>query len=282
MKAGKTAWAQGAAGRVWVSHFRDWSTSVAALLDAAGLPAMLRGTRRILIKPNLVQAMAPPVTTPLACVAALVAYLRKKAPQAEIMVGEGAGSADDETPVVFAKLGYTRWAAQVGLELVDLNQAPLVRLARPGCRRWPEIFLPRLLFETFLISVPVLKAHSLARVTLTMKNMMGCAPPSHYQQGGDWKKAAFHDQIQEAVFDLNQYRTPDFTLLDATVGMAEAHLWGPTCQPPHRKLVAGRDPVAVDVYGAALLGQDWRQIGHLRMAHGVLGCAEPLEVVEVG
>jgi uncharacterized protein (DUF362 family) len=281
MAVANEALGHGADGLVWVTHFREWPASVRALLDAAHLPDLLLGVRRILIKPNLVQALAPPITTPLPCVASLVDYLRERAPLAELMVGEGVGAADEDTPAVFAKLGYLRWAAQAGIKLVDLNHEPLVRKAKPGCSRWPDFFLPQLLFDTFVISVPVLKAHTLARVTLSMKNMMGCAPPAYYQQGDGWKKGAFHARIQEAVFDLNQYRTPDFTLLDATVGMAEAHLWGPTCQPPPRQLVAGRDPVAVDVYGAMLLGRDWRQVGHLRMAHGVLGCAEPLEVIEV-
>ena len=143
------------------------------------------------------------------------------------------------------------------------------------------MYLPRIVFESFLISVPVLKAHSLAGVTLTMKNMIGLAPPAHYQQGGNWKKASFHQRIQEAVLDLNRYRTPDFTLLDATIGMQEAHLWGPTCDPPPNRLAASFDPVAVDSYGCGLLGIKWDSIGHVRMAHNVLGSAAPLAVVEV-
>jgi uncharacterized protein (DUF362 family) len=149
------------------------------------------------------------------------------------------------------------------------------------CRRWPEMYLPKVIFESFLISVPVLKAHSLAGVTLTMKNMIGLTPPAHYQQGGPWKKASFHQGIQEAVFDLNRYRTPDFTLLDATIGMQEAHLWGPTCDPPPNRLAASYDPVAIDSYGCRLLGIKWNTIGHLAMAHGTLGTADPLIVSEV-
>jgi uncharacterized protein (DUF362 family) len=134
--------------------------------------------------------------------------------------------------------------------------------------------LPEILFDVFLISVPVLKAHSLAGVTLTMKNMMGTAPPSHYQQGGHWKKASFHTGIHEAVFDLNRYRCADFTILDATVGMAEAHLWGPTCSPPVNTLAAGWDPVAIDAYGCDLLDRSWRNIGHIFLANNELGQAE--------
>ncbi|MCI5207535.1 MAG: DUF362 domain-containing protein, partial [Candidatus Electrothrix sp. ATG2] len=89
-------------------------------------------------------------------------------------------------------------------------------------------------------------------------------------------KAAFHERVHEAVADLNRYRSPDFTVLDATVGMAEAHLWGPPCDPPVNKLVAGFDSVAIDSYGAALLGKDWRKIGHIAGVDGELGQAEPI------
>jgi uncharacterized protein (DUF362 family) len=178
-------------------------------------------------------------------------------------------------------LGFTRLAGLDRVTLMDLNEAPLVHMQNSTCRRWPEMHLPKIVFEGFLISVPVLKAHSLAGVTLTMKNMIGLAPPAHYQQGGNWKKASFHQGIQEAVFELNRYRTPDFTLLDATIGMQKAHLWGPTCDPPPNRLAAAFDPVAIDSYGCGLLGIKWNTIGHLAMAHGTLGTAEPLTVSEV-
>lgn len=172
-------------------------------------------------------------------------------------------------------------ARRYGVKLLDLNQAELVSVSNKDCCRWPQMYLPTIVFESFLLSVPVLKAHTLAGVTLTMKNMMGLAPPSHYQQGGHWKKAAFHERIQEAIFDLNRYRTPDFSLIDATVGMREAHLWGAHCEPPPNLLVAGFDPVAVDAYATGLLDRDWRQIDHIRLADGVLGSASAV-VREVG
>jgi uncharacterized protein (DUF362 family) len=179
---------------------------------------------------------------------------------------------------VFDALGYDKLN---GISLLDLNEAPLVHKRNSECSRLPEMYLPEIVFDSFLISVPVLKAHSLAGVTLTMKNMMGLAPPAHYQQGGSWKKASFHHQIQKAVFDLNRYRTADFTLLDATIGMQKAHLWGPTCNPPPNRLAAGYDPVAMDSYGCSLLDIDWNSVGHLHRAHGVLGKAEPLTVHDV-
>ncbi|MFP4258532.1 MAG: hypothetical protein ACLFRE_05960, partial [Desulfovermiculus sp.] len=56
--------------------------------------------------------------------------------------------------------------------------------------------------------------------------------------------------------DLNTYRCPDLSIMDASVGMAEYHLGGPTCDPPLGKLVGGYDPWEVDREGARLLGLD--------------------------
>jgi uncharacterized protein (DUF362 family) len=56
--------------------------------------------------------------------------------------------------------------------------------------------------------------------------------------------------------------------------MAEAHLWGPHCDPPVDKILAGFDPVAIDAAGADLLGFDWRSIDHIALANGLLGDAE--------
>jgi len=266
---------------IYASLFTSWPESVSRLLDATGLQERLAAEKRIIIKPNLVEPLKPPITTPVNLVAAIVDYLQKLQPHLEIIIGEGCGSSSNNTMQVFETLGYSRLAAMTGVTLLDLNEAPLVHMRNNNCSRWSEMYLPKIVFESFLLSVPVLKAHSLAGITLTMKNMMGLAPPAHYQQGGNWKKASFHQNIHEAVFDLNQYRTPDFTLLDATIGMQEAHLWGPQCDPPPNRIAAGFDPVALDSYGCTLLGIKWDSIGHLAMAHDILGQAAPLSVLEV-
>ncbi len=264
-------------GTVFSIPFSGWQESLEKLLDASGIVFELAQQDRVLIKPNLVENLKPPITTPVAIINALVTYLQEKVPKLKIIICEGCGSLEYDTPYVFNELGYTTLAREKKVELLDLNAEKSVVKKNPDCHRLPEIYLPAILFDSYLLSVPVLKAHSLAGVTLTMKNMMGTAPPEHYQQGGHWKKASFHAGIQEALFDLNRYRTPDFTLLDATVGMAEAHLWGPTCSPPKNMLAAGYDPVAIDSYGCDLLGRDHRSIGHIQMADGVLGSADYCE-----
>jgi len=250
------------------------------LLDASGLVKLI-GSLPVLIKPNLVEPLPPPITTPTGLVSLLIDYLQTRLPGQPILIGEGTGALEHDTFHCFHELGYTDLARQKGVDLIDLNEEKLIRKEDAICQRWPHLYLPRLLDEVFLLSVPVLKAHTLAKVTLTMKNMMGCVPPRHYQGNGAWGKSAFHTRIHAAIFDLNRYRTPDLTLLDASVGMAQAHLRGPTCNPPVNRLAASTDPVAIDSYGATLLGRDWRTIDHIRLAHGVLGDGEKITLHEI-
>ncbi len=250
------------------------------LLDASGIGEQIQETKTVLIKPNLVNVLPPPITTPVELIAHLIDYL-KAITGAEIIIGEGTASARHDTFHVFTELGYTAMAAEKRVRLLDLNDEETICRRRKKCLRWPEMHLPKIVYESFLLSVPVLKAHTLAGVTLSLKNMMGLAPPAHYQQGkSSWKKTAFHRKIGQAVADLNRYRRPDFTLLDAGVGMVESHLWGATCEPPPGLLAAGSDPVAIDAYGAGLLGKNWQDIEHIRELDGELGQAEPLTIIK--
>lgn len=264
-------------GRVISTEFRGWQETVTALLDQANVVDVIVGSgKKVLLFPNLVEDMQPPITTPVGCVREVVRYLQKKC-SVEIMIGEGCGSTQYETSHCFSVLGYDALSVDLGVPLIDLNEEPCTTMDNKECGCWPKMHLPTLLYDVFLFSIPVLKAHTLAGVTLSMKNMMGAPPPKHFQQGGHWKKSSFHANIHEAVFDLNRYRTPDFTLLDATVGMQEAHLFGPTCNPPKNLLACGYDPVAIDAWGADLLGFGWQSIEHIRMADGVLGRADYIE-----
>lgn len=232
-------------------------------MGRAGAVSVLTGSRPVMLKPNLVNDSPFPVTTPPAFCEAVVSFVRR-ATDAPIVIAEGCGDARLETPEVFDALGYTEMARRLGVELMDLNTAPLVRLVRKDCPVFPEMWLPEAVFDHVLISLPVLKAHSFSRITGSMKNMMGLAPPRHYAgRHGTWKKAVFHQRMHEAIVELNRYRLPDFTVMDATVGLAEFHLGGARCRPPRALILAGRDARSVDRQAAELLCMDWREIPHL-------------------
>lgn len=244
--------------------FVDFRQSIKAAMEAVGAQETLARQCRILIKPNLVNASPHPVTTAPACCEALLELVLKWS-SAEVVIAEGCGDASLETPEVFAALGYDRLSRKWNVPLMDLNNAPLRRLENPACRLFPEIYLPEIAFTHFIISLPVLKAHSLSDMTGSLKNMIGFAPPKHYAGGfGVWKKAMFHRDMHTAIVELNSYRTPDLTVMDASIGLAEFHLGGPACEPPVGRMIAGVDPLAVDRAAAGFLGLDWRTIGHLR------------------
>ena len=243
--------------------FSSYGESVARCMQAAGAERVLDGKRPVMLKPNLVNDSPHPVTTPPAFCEAVITFVRQYTP-APIVIAEGCGDAHLETLEVFARLGYQQLARRQQVALLDLNQAALVCCENADRRVFPEMWLPEAVFEHVLISLPVLKAHSLCRFSGSMKNMLGLAPPSHYSgRFGTWKKAAFHHRLDEAIVDLNAYRSPDFTVMDATVGLADFHLGGPRCNPPVNRILAGADARALDREAADLLGLDWTRVGHL-------------------
>ncbi len=248
-----------------VIEFESYEKSVAESLDALGAREKIGTKSGVLIKPNLINDSPHPITTAAACCAVVVNYVQACC-DTPIVIAEGCGDSVLETDQVFASLGYTALARQYDITLLDLNHAPLTTVQRPECPVFPEMVLPEIAFTHYIISVPVLKAHSLAMITGSLKNMMGFAPPEHYSgRCGSWKKAVFHGRMQQSIIDLNRYIAPDLTVMDCSIGMAEFHLGGPHCDPPVNKIVAGYNPWEVDREAAGLLGLDWQAIEHVRV-----------------
>jgi uncharacterized protein (DUF362 family) len=75
---------------------------------------------------------------------------------------------------VFDQLGYTELSRRIGVPLVNLHVGEMVTVLVPGGLAYPEVQLHRSLVDTDLLcSVPMMKTHGLATVTLGMKNLMG-------------------------------------------------------------------------------------------------------------
>lgn len=246
-----------------ITEFASYKESIKKALDKIGADTVLAAESKILIKPNLVNDMPFPITTSALCCEAVVEYITNCS-KAEIVIAEGCGDKDLDTDEIFKRLGYIEMAEKYGIPLIDLNYAKLTKLTDKECAVFPEIYLPEIAFTHYIISVPVLKAHSLSKMTGSLKNMVGFAPPEHYSgKFGIWKKSVFHENMHQSIIDLNKYRTPDLTIMDASIGMADFHLGGPECEPPVNKIIAGYDPVDVDREAAGLLGLDWQTIPYL-------------------
>ena len=194
-----------------------------------------------------------------------------------IAIGEGCGSGRTED--VFRALGYTELARRYDIRLIDFNQEPVDTLRRPDALQLKEFHIPIVARDAFIISLPVLKDHGFTVTTISMKNMFGLAPGSHYR--GNWNKSKLHSpSTHRSVFDVCLYRPPDVCVVDASLALGGSHLSG---RPKKLgAILAGFDPVAVDAMGSRLLGHDPGHIEYLMLANGVLGNMNDVELIESG
>ncbi len=135
--------------------------------------------------------------------------------------------------------------------------AKRVKIGGEWIKEW-EV-LPQFLEADKIINVPVAKNHSLAILTLGMKNWLGAV-------GGERNR--LHQRIHEAVNDFSVFFKPALTVLDAWRMMVRN---GPTGGSPgdvvvKKTIVAGKDYVAVDSYGAFLFGKSHEELPFLKIA----------------
>jgi uncharacterized protein (DUF362 family) len=110
-----------------------------------------------------------------------------------------------------------------------------------------------------IINVPIAKHHSLCRLTLGAKNWLGATGGARNQ---------FHQSLDKAVVDLSAFFKPQLTVLDAyRILVRNGPQGGRVSDTELRKtVVAGTDPVAVDVFGASLFGVAPNELPYLGMA----------------
>jgi len=261
--------------RVAKVKFASYEESVGKALDLIGAGKILADQKKIIFKPNLTNTSAFPVTTNVRAVQAALRYARDCNPRAAVIIAEGSGGCP--TARAFKELGYSDLEKEYDARMVDFNKAEVVKLRDERALVWKEMFLPEVALEAFLISIPAMKDHSMAKTTLSMKNMFGLAPEKYY--GGTWKKSKLHfPDVHKSVYDINLYRRPDIALIDGSVGVAGSHLDGSFTK--FRTIIASFDPVAADASASEVLGHDWRDIRYLQLASGKLGTADDIELVQ--
>lgn len=110
------------------------------------------------------------------------------------------------------------------------------------------------------INVPIAKHHSLSKVTLGLKNMMGII-------GGN--RGKIHNQFEKKIVDLNTVVKPQLTIIDAVRMLMDNGPVGGNLNDVKKMdtIVAGVDPVAVDAFAATLFGHKPEDLGFIREAH---------------
>lgn len=217
--------------------------------------------KRVLVKPNLIDLIEghPTITAPEVIVA--VVDLLKELGAAAVVVGDGSFFRREMTPIL-EQTGLAEALARRRVPFVDLNyDAPRPVPVRDGwLRQAPVIWLPKHVREADLIvSVPKLKTHHWAGVSISLKNLFGVVPGIRY----GWPKNVLHiNGITPSILGLRQTLPPTVAVVDGIVG-AEGD--GPLFGKPvnHGLLAVGQDLLAVDVTCVRLMGFQPRDIEHL-------------------
>jgi uncharacterized protein (DUF362 family) len=239
-----------------------------------GMRAVTQGKDRILLKPNLVSP-DPKATTKLPVVRTLARLMIGA--NKDVSIGEGSAAASPFNvkgaevfrttkkdllnglqQFVFDQLGYAELARSLRVPLVNLHTGELVDVPVPGAFVFEKITLHRALAETDLLcSVPMMKTHGLAGVTLGMKNLVGTYPGSVYQA----VRGRMHDATAKvepsgtaaAIVDAVRANKLGLVVIDGSTAMEGQ---GPSDGPlvPMETIVAGTNPLATDMVGAALMG----------------------------
>jgi uncharacterized protein (DUF362 family) len=250
----------------------------AAIEGVGGIGRFVRPGETVLVKPNMAWDRTPEQganTNP--DVVAEVVRLCFEARAARVVVAD--------VPVhdaarVAERSGIAAAARLAGAD-VQIPPGPGFVLASIGgliLEDW-EVFAPVLSADR-LINLPVVKDHGLTRLTCGLKNGYGLL-------GGT--RARLHQQISTSIVDLAAAFRPTLTVVDATRVMLRG---GPTGgRLDDVKLVgaiaAGTDPVALDAWGATLLGLDPEEVPHVTQAEArglgsIRAGTGPLEEIHAG
>ncbi len=144
--------------------------------------------------------------------------------------------------------GIAEAARGAGAEVLFLDTERFRETAVKGRRFKSFQLCPEILECDLVVNVPIAKHHRSAEVTLCMKNFMGV-------MGGN--RGQYHQALADMLADLNRFLKPRISILDA-VRILKNH--GPRGGDPadvelKMTLAAGVDIVALDAFGAELLGR---------------------------
>ena len=173
--------------------------------------------KTVVLKPNLVDYIPGNAvnTHPMLVLAATESFRRMGAKC--VIVAEGPGHQRD-TGLVLSQSGYRQSLCEEAIRFVDLNRDELVRThLRASYMGMKSLWLPRTVLEAdFLVSMPKIKAHHWAGVTLSMKNMLGTVPGARY----GWPKNILHCKgIQESILDVCATIPVHFVIADGIMAM---------------------------------------------------------------
>jgi len=258
-----------APGKLSIARYKASPSEEAGIAEEAarltqkaieGLGGMSRFVSRgqvVWIKPNLgwERKAAQAATTNPDLVATLV-KLCYEAGAKSVFVADNTCNTAQRT---YARSGIQQAAEKAGARAVFLDQRKFKRMSLKGkvLKEW-EVY-SEMVEADLLINVPIVKQHNLCAATLGMKNLMGVV-------GG--QRNRYHQDIGNTVADLAAFLKPRLVVLDGIRVLAANGPVGGNLADVKRKdvVVAGTDQVAVDAFGASLLGLRPEQVAYITEA----------------
>jgi uncharacterized protein (DUF362 family) len=235
------------------------SDALSGILKEAVSDLRITFSGNVFIKPNVVTANKKYIQNSYThpAVVAAMAGVVKRDPVRRITIGESGGYGIPSR-LFLKEAGYYEMAREAGVDLVDLNEHPVVRKDLARARWHRHILLSRYIAEADVkIWMPKLKYHIFASITNCLKLNIGIL--THRE------RMLYHDhRIHEKIVDLLEPGYPDLIVSDAidiTYGFESAPY------PVRLGLLMIADhPLAVDVVAAHIMGYDPREVTHLKIA----------------
>ncbi len=211
-----------------------------------GMGAFVKPGQSVLIKPNIAWDRVPEqaaTTNP-----DIVAHVVKMCLHAGAKKVRVLDRTCNQARRCYKRSGIEAAAKKAGAEVrfvVDSRFRDVAILQGRSIKTWP-VYKDALEFDV-LVNIPIAKTHSVSRVTLGMKNLMGLL-------GGD--RGELHKNFDEKIVDINTILRPALTIVDAyRVLMHNGPSGGSLDDVAEKKtVIAGSDPVAVDAHAASLFG----------------------------
>lgn len=243
--------------------FTSYEETVPRFLNLIKFNEELKKHKTIILKPFLDNAEN---STPIPFAEAVLKYcLSNKDSESQVFIAEGADGIS--TMELFEKLGYTnlseKYSNQVGL--IDLNEAEVFEVESTLFKQFDKIMFPKILSDSFIITLPKLAEHPEFEFAGSMASMLGAFPGRYYKGFLTQKKNKIRKwPIRYSIHDIIRCKAPEFSIMDAS---EKGHL------------IAGQ-PLEVDKQAVKLLGKNWKDIPHLRLLDETLSVREEKNKME--
>jgi uncharacterized protein (DUF362 family) len=224
---------------------------VAKAVELAGGLGFIKNGSTVMLKPNFNTGNQNPASANPEVIRQVIRLVKKQNPL-QVIVADRSGFWLD-TEKCMAQNGVTDVANEEGAELVALEDEEWEKISPKLALNWPNGFrVPKLLNEAdYVISIPVLKTHSIANFSMSIKNWVGIlyakdrVSDLHLFNG---KEETFGYKLAE----LHLARVPDFIIMDGSKAFVEG---GPTEGKivDSNLVIASNDIIANDITGLAVL-----------------------------